>query len=190
MPTQADRWFTSDTHFGHRMLVEKRHRPYSSVEEMDEDLIDRWNEVVKPGDVVWHLGDFGMGRVADYLPIVHQLNGHIQLVTGNHDRPWPGNRDSWRHQGAWFRAGFESVQAFARVRVQGVRVLMSHFPYEGDHTDDERASAYRLRDTGEWLLHGHVHDAWAQRGRQINVGVDVRDFRPVHLDELAAIVKN
>lgn len=184
----AEVWFTADTHFGHRMLVEKGYRPYSTVPEMDADLIDRWNSAVRPDDTVWHLGDFGMGGPRNFLPVLGQLHGTVHLVTGNHDHPWPGHRDSYKHQAAWMAAGFASIQAFARRRINGRTVVMSHFPYEGDHVDDDRAVAYRLRDMGEWLLHGHVHTEWAVRGRQVNVGVDVREFTPVPLAAVAEMV--
>ena len=189
----SDVWFTSDTHFGHRMLIERGYRPFSTVQDMDEALATAWNEIVKPDDVVWHVGDWSMGgpgwfgRAAG-VGWVSQLHGHVHLITGNHDKPWPGNRDAHKHQAAWLAAGFKTIQAFARRRINGQQVLLSHFPYEGDHTDDDRATQFRLPDLGLPLLHGHVHEAWKVRGRQINVGVDVWDFRPVHLDTIATLL--
>jgi calcineurin-like phosphoesterase family protein/diadenosine tetraphosphate (Ap4A) HIT family hydrolase len=189
-PAVADVWFTSDTHFGHRAMIDRGWRPqYASVADMNADLIDRWNTSVRPADTVWHLGDWGLGPAAEHLAILARLHGTIHLVTGNHDKPWPGNRDAHKHQAAWIRAGFASVQAFARRRIAGQQVLLSHFPYEGDHTGQDRADQYRLRDLGLPLLHGHVHDEWRIRGRQLNVGVDVHDFRPVHLDEVAHLLE-
>ncbi len=95
-------FFTADTHFGHRMLVEKGHRPqYSTVAEMDADLIERWNATVRPGDVVWHLGDFGLGGMVYFLPIVAKLHGTIHLIAGNHDHVWAGNRQAHKHQRHW-----------------------------------------------------------------------------------------
>lgn len=185
----AQVFFTADTHFGHRAMVEKGWRPqYSSVEAMDADLIERWNTTVRPGDTVWHLGDFGMGGAASFLPIVQKLHGTIHLVTGNHDAPWPGNRQAYRHQPVWLAAGFASVQAFARRRIEGQQVLLSHFPYEGDHVEEDRAEQYRLRDLGLPLLHGHVHSAWQVRGRQVNVGVDVWGFAPVAVERLVEVI--
>lgn len=185
----SDVWFTADTHFGHRSMITKGWRPqYPTVEAMNADLIDRWNDKVRPSDTVWHLGDFGMGPATEFLPIVQQLHGTIHLIAGNHDAPWPGNRDSHKTQVVWMAAGFASVQAFARRRIDGTNVMLSHLPYSGDHTSEDRADQYRLRDTGLVLLHGHVHTEWQVRGRQINLGVDVWDFRPVALASVAAVV--
>ena len=182
-------WFTADTHFNHDSMVTKGWRPFSSREEMNETLVERWNNVVGPKDQVWHLGDWGMGSDFGHLFFLRRLNGEKHLVTGNHDKPWPGNRDAHKHQARWMRCGFESVQSFARRKVGGKRVLLSHFPYAGDHTEVDRYNEYRLTDTGMWLLHGHVHDEWKYNGRQINVGVDVSDWAPVHLDEIVAHIE-
>lgn len=74
----------ADTHFDHANIIRYCNRPYNSVEEMNEDLIERWNSVVSKKDVVYILGDFGFGRevVAKFLP---RLNGTCYLVKGNHD---------------------------------------------------------------------------------------------------------
>ncbi len=184
----AEVWFTADTHFGHRMLVEKGWRPFASVPEMNNHLITAWNERVKVGDTVWHLGDWGMGPARDHLTFLNYLHGHVHLIAGNHDQPWPGNRDAHKHQATWLAAGFASVQAFARRRINGRDVMLSHLPYEGDHVAEDRAVQYRLRDTGLPLLHGHVHGEWTERGRQINVGVDVRRWAPISLGEVAALL--
>lgn len=181
-------WFTADTHFGHGSMVTKGWRPqYSTVEAMDADLIERWNDTVRPQDTVWHLGDFAMSERS--LPIAAKLHGTIHLIAGNHDAVWSGHREAHKRQPVWLAAGFASVQMLARRRVDGRDVLMTHLPYEGDHVELERYSEYRLRDCGLPLLHGHVHGAWHTRGRQINVGVDVRGFRPVGLGEITAEVQ-
>jgi calcineurin-like phosphoesterase family protein len=196
-------WFTSDTHFCHAMVANLR--GFETAGGHDEALIQRWNEAVRPGDVVWHLGDVGMSR--GFLPLVDRLNGTKHLITGNHDAVWPGHRDSHKHQREWLQY-FASVQAFARRRIAGQQVLMSHFPYRGDHTETERHEQYRLRDEGLWLIHGHTHSTerttlptWLHiavgpgdigealpRGRQVHVGVDAWDLRPVPLDAVEKII--
>ena len=78
----------------------------------------------------------------------------------------------------------------ARVRsvaVAGRRVLVSHFPYRGDSKDGpDRYRTNRPLDRGLPILHGHVHTEFAERGRQFNVGVDVRDYAPVAEDTIVA----
>lgn len=183
-------WFTSDTHFNHQSMVSREWRPqFKTVSHMNEYMIDQWNTVVAPGDDVWHLGDWALGDFAHGLSIVKRLNGHVHLIPGNHDRVHPGERNAHKWQKAYIDAGFESVQAFARRGILGQSVLLSHFPYEGDHREDERFSQWRLPDEGLWLIHGHVHHAWKVKGRMINVGVDQWDFWPVSLDEIVEIMQ-
>lgn len=78
-------WFISDTHFGHKNILEyeKEARPFSTIEEMHEAMIERWNRVVKEKDIVYHLGDFAFGR--DNIKIASKLNGNKRLIMGNHD---------------------------------------------------------------------------------------------------------
>ncbi len=78
---------------------------------------------------------------------------------------------------AWFLAGNR-------------RVLACHVPYRGDSHDHDRFVERRPVDQGAWLLHGHVHERWRQRGRMINVGVDVCACGPVDEATLAAFVED
>lgn len=98
------------------------------------------------------------------------------------------------HRGAWKRQReametFDAVIPYQRLRLQKVNFLMSHLPYEGDHTEDERYNEYRLPNEGMPLLCGHVHEAWKFRGNQFNVGVDVNNFRPVTANEVVEWLK-
>ena len=76
-------FFTSDTHFGHKNIIEYCQRPFKSVEEMNEKIIENWNKVVSPEDTVFHLGDFVFrGKKREFL---HKLNGKVIWLKGNHD---------------------------------------------------------------------------------------------------------
>ena len=186
-------WFTSDTHFRHRHMAATHPsggwRPFATIDEHDQYLIDQWNAVVSPLDQVWHLGDVGLGDEDEVLNIIRRLNGRKHLIAGNHDPVWPGHRQAHRHQRKWLEV-FESVQAFARRRVGNHDVMLSHLPYQGDHVEQERYTQFRLRDQGDWLICGHVHDLWDIKDRQINVGVDVREWKPILLDEIVKIIRD
>ena len=80
-------FFTSDLHFGHENVIGFDNRPFSSVEEMDAELIKRWNEKVSAGDLVYVLGDFiWKTRNNDAPALLNSLNGQKYLIKGNHDR--------------------------------------------------------------------------------------------------------
>lgn len=183
-------WFTSDTHFCHANIINLSHRPFKTVEEMNETLIENWNNAVRPGDIVWHLGDVGMGPLLRFKHLVARLNGHKHLISGNHDEVWSGHRKAHRVQREWLEV-FDTIQPFARLKLAGQDVLMSHFPYRGggNHTATERYSDYQFPNNGMWLIHGHVHNLWGQRNRQLNVGVDVCDYRPLIIDEIVSIIE-
>lgn len=81
----SNTWVVSDTHFWHENIIKYCNRPYANAAEMNEDLIAKWNAVVKKDDIVWHLGDFCFGAKEHIKEIVSRLNGRISLVLGNHD---------------------------------------------------------------------------------------------------------
>lgn len=176
------RFFTSDTHFGHERIISLCNRPFLNVEEMDEYMILRWNQTVGPDDTVFHLGDVAMGKIAETLPLVGRLNGKKILVPGNHDRIFSGEKEKQRDR-FWpeylkvFHMVLDEQEVIALP--DGTKVVISHFPYEGDSQGKDRFVENRPFDHGWPLIHGHVHEAWRTKGRQFNVGVDVNDFAPV-----------
>jgi calcineurin-like phosphoesterase family protein len=166
-------WITADIHFGHANIISYCDRPYDTVREMNEDIIRRWNTQVQPRDLVWVLGDVCMGQLVDTIPLIGRLNGMKVLCPGNHDPIWSGaprkRQDKWR---AEFSSHFTAIhpEVFTGTPENDIPVTVSHFPYHGhDHRDFDE---HRPIDKGRWLLHGHVHDLYLQRGRQINVGLD------------------
>lgn len=183
-------WFTADLHFGHGNIIDYCERPFADVDGMNRALVYNWNETVGDDDTVWVVGDFAMGTIAETLPIAAELAGHKILLAGNHDRCWAGNG---RRAAGWteryLEAGFaQVVQGTARIDVGDRSVLLCHFPYRGDSHDNDRFVDERPDDEGLWLLHGHVHENWAQHGRMINVGVDVTGFRPLGDHEVVALI--
>ena len=184
------RWFTSDLHFGHENIIRYCKRPFRDVDDMDESLIVRWNDRVDRDDEVWVLGDLAMGLITESLKLIQRLAGHKVLLTGNHDRCWPGNPRSPEEWNKRYRAaGIDEIfHGSVNAELSGRPVQLCHFPYEGDSHDEDRFTQYRPIDDGRWLLHGHVHTKWQVHDRQINVGVDAWDYAPVGEPELAAIV--
>lgn len=188
-------FFTADLHLGHARISELCGRPFASADEMNEALISRWNARVTDRDTVFVLGDVCLGKIDISLALIPRLRGHKVLLPGNHDRCWHGHGDKYR---AWveryYAAGFRYIFLAGTVPpfTTGIgthRADMNHFPYSGDSGDNDRYAAHRPADTGRWLLHGHVHERWRQRGRMINVGVDAWGGYPVSLAEVQDMVR-
>jgi calcineurin-like phosphoesterase family protein len=175
-------WYTADHHFGHENIIRLCDRPFADAEEMDAALVEEWNRCVRPGDTVWVLGDVALSTKK--LGPVGLLNGRKILVAGNHDACWEGHKRWRRHVQVYRDAGFDDVvtegERNAHQLQNGRVVRLAHLPYERDfHEEEDRYAERRPVDDGVPLLCGHVHDRWKLSGRQINVGVDVWDYRPV-----------
>lgn len=170
-------WFTSDNHFGHANVIGYCDRPFATVEAMDAELIRRWNQRVGLTDTVYILGDFALCKKPRREEIISSLNGTKILVRGNHD----GDAQDCKKV-------FQMVCERMKVRIaKKLNVEMSHFPYE---CIDGRYPERHPKDQGNWILHGHVHQHWKKRGRQINVGVDVWGYAPVSKEEILAVIQN
>ncbi len=128
-------WIISDTHFHHRRILEyeAEFRPFKDRDEMDAELVKRWNKVVGPSDVVFHLGDFALAGKNYISSIVHQLNGRKILLLGNHDR---------ESRIDWISCGFDSVHE--RPFLLDGRFILSHEPLD------------KIPD-GMVNIYGHVH---------------------------------
>ena len=175
-------WFTSDTHFGHRNIIPYCKRPFASLEEMELELIRRWNFLVQPLDTVYHLGDVSFHGAIETERILKQLQGNKVLVMGNHDRKWTNTK--------WKRMGFEETVGWNyMIQFQGQSVAMSHFPYDGGYEDGRDFSHHQIKDEGLPLLHGHVHMGWKQNGKMINVGVDQWSYAPVSENEILSLLE-
>ena len=85
--------FISDLHLGHANSLRFDNRPFNNVDEQDEVIITNWNRVNGANDTTWLLGDFSWYNPQKTIEVMRQLNGHIKLVVGNHDRPLLKNHD-------------------------------------------------------------------------------------------------
>jgi calcineurin-like phosphoesterase family protein len=136
---------------------------------MDAALIEFWNATVGTDDEVWHLGDFALGRTeAAMAALLARLNGRKHLVAGNNDGA-----------ATWALAGWASVGPYAEVTCAGTLMVLCHYPFR----------SWRDMARGSINLHGHCHGKQKPLPRQLDVGVDVWDFRPVTAERIIAAAK-
>ena len=190
-------WFTADLHLGHRLVSGLR--GFDSTAEHDNAILGGIDDALSPGDTLWILGDISSGTKRSETEALDRLRGwfdgngvDLHLVAGNHDGVHPMHRSAHRRLDDFLRV-FHTVQPFARRRIDGNRVWLSHFPWRegGDHTAVDRYETVRLNDDGEsWLLHGHTHSServdWGRR--QVHVGLDAWGLRPVSVDQIADLI--
>lgn len=155
-------YFTADLHLGHELVAVQR--GYDTVADHDAAIIETIIDALPDQTTLWILGDvMGWGSHREHaLDLLHEVRKHtgatLHLVAGNHDTCHPMHRNAGREQRKYLRV-FDSVQAFAKLRHHRRDVLLSHFPYHGDHTAQDRCIQWRLRDYGQPLIHGHTHQA-------------------------------
>jgi len=172
-------FFTADTHFLHKNICEYSNRPFDSIEEMTETIVNRWNAVVAPGDTVFHLGDFaisyGKKHEKPIDDLLSRLNGNKWLIYGNHDREEVKKNSRW-------------------VKVLGYHELKVDLG--GDHKTKIVLSHYAMRTwnqshRGSFMLHGHSHGNLEDiGGRTMDVGVDCHNFWPISIDQVNEFMKD
>jgi len=162
-------FITSDTHFFHRNIIGYCNRPFQSMEQMNEVLIERWNAKVPPDSLVLHLGDFFVGGKTDeQLALLGRMNGTIVLIQGNHDT---------RGMSARVRKAFKSAVPNFRIIGDYAEWYCEHYPKDQWYGQLQ----------GVLHAHGHSHGNAPRIPCRIDVGVDPQGFEP--LSELEAFRK-
>jgi calcineurin-like phosphoesterase family protein len=168
-------WFSADFHLGHLKVLEYSHRPFSSIDEMDEAIISNTNKVVKPGDTLFILGDFAFYRDQSRTRnAIRRLIGNKVLIKGNHD-------DYLKPETL---AMFGSVHDYLEIRVPdssvergGKRLItLLHYPMK----------VWRSSHHGSFHLFGHSHSSmpYDPHSLSFDVGVDCWDYTPISFEKV------
>lgn len=168
------KFYISDTHFGHQRMLDMQPRPFSSIDEHDEWLIECWNDVITPDDIVYHLGDFAarLHETDRIRTLFGRLNGRKHLVIGNHDVDKKGNLHPTLAALAWDSRPEHGM----RTKDAGHDLWMSHYA----------GRTWPSSHYGAFHFYGHSHGRLPGVGRSRDVGVDVPDvaFTPRLFSEL------
>ena len=184
-------FFTSDLHFGHEKVLEMDGRPFKTIDEMDEELIKRWNNKVEKGDIVYVLGDFIWKTAAsEAAAIIKKLNGQIILIRGNHDRflsSAPAKKAV---------AGVKDYDDICVTLADGTpkRVILSHYfiPFYNGHRHNAIHLHGHSHNTEEHIMELGIIQAINASGYNLqiyNVGCMHWDYAPVTLDEMLQSVQ-
>lgn len=173
--------FTSDVHFYHANIIKYSNRPFVSVEEMNEALINNWNAVVAPNDIVWQLGDFSFAKIDKTEAILHRLNGQKYAVLGNHDQEIIKNRRDLLDKGL-----FKEIVSYKELKINGEHLCLFHFA----------GRTWNKAHRGSWSLWGHTHGDMEPYARSVDVGVDSpfitgkAEYRPFSFEEIKSFMNN
>lgn len=170
-----DIWVISDTHFGHDNIIRYCDRPFENSREMDEKMLDNWNSVVRPGDIVYHLGDvyFNKSRT-DWGSFFAKLCGAKRLILGNHD----DGKDKL------LQTTFQKIMMWRMFPEFGL--LLTHVPvhesslFRGPTGNEQNPP--RLTN-----IHGHIHEKQSPNGPYKNVSVEQINYTPVHIEDLRIV---
>ena len=186
-------FFTSDTHFFHRNIINHCNRPFADVDEMNAELIRRWNERVSPADTVYHVGDVSFKGTGATKEIISQLNGYKILIRGNHDS---GEQKMLNIGFAEVYDDYvlmrDTVEKPTAENGETVLLWLAHVPVNNSHDsrplkrpDMDEVLFNQIEMGYDYIpLCGHVHTAWKSFEGCINVGCDVWDYRPITLNEI------
>lgn len=160
-------YVTADLHLGHANIIKYCDRPFATVDEMNETIIEKWNYLVRDEDVVYVLGDMALCSRSKVETLIARLRGYKVLVMGNHDRQ---HGVAW-----WLNVGFSEVhKGPIELNAFGTTFLLSHEPQVSDHMN----------------IHGHIHDKPAyDPDTHFCVSLERTNYSPVWLEDLATILR-
>jgi len=160
------RYFTADPHFGHTNILHYCDRPFTSINKMNKVIIENINEIVKPDDILYVLGDVGKTHdenIEHLASLINRINCRKILILGNHDK---------LNAFEYVDMGFESVHTY--LYIEDMKLHLVHDP-----------AVTNILPKEKWLC-GHVHGLFTSVRNTLNVGVDIWNFYPVSEDAVKA----
>jgi calcineurin-like phosphoesterase family protein len=167
------RFYIADPHFGHEGVIRMNSRPFQTVEEMDQTIIDNWNAAVVESDEVYIIGDFMFRSKQRPEYYLDQLKGIKHLILGNHEK-WTNKINLSLY--------FESVSQIKEISDHSRHIILCHYPTA------EWPRYYK----GSFHIFGHIHNNrdceafkyYENQSNMFNAGVDINHFTPVTLEQL------
>nr|DAM76856.1 MAG TPA: metallophosphatase domain protein [Caudoviricetes sp.] len=168
-------YFTSDLHLGHDNIIRFCNRPFSSVEEMNDRIIQNYNSIVHKNDLVYILGDLTYKiSVKESNNLIQQLKGRKVLIRGNHDLKYDSSL-------------FEDILDYKEFNQDKVKYVLMHYPLMSWNGSYKNKSIH---------LHGHIHAQYVYNLKnrhdfvlRYDVGVDANNYYPVSLTSIRDFFK-
>jgi len=178
--------FIGCTHHGHTSVLKFDNRPFATIKEHDETLINNWNNKVKKTDIVFHLGDISFKSPKFTNSILEQLNGEIYLIKGNHDREKDINKL------VNIKECFNGLDLYVEDETAddklGIKqhIVLNHYP----------VLSWNRQTYSSWMIHSHSHQKlsrspeydWFYKRRVFDVGCNGIDYTPISYQEIKDIM--
>jgi len=167
-------YITSDLHFSHDREFVYKPRGFSNIYEMNKAIVERWNNIVQPDDIVYVLGDIMLNDNEQGLKLLKSLKGEIHIVLGNHDT---ATREALYKN----CENVVEVALAARLKYKGYHFFMTHYPCLTGNLEKESLKQCTCN------LYGHTHQTtnfYQDIPFVYHVGVDSHNCTPVHIDQI------
>ena len=164
-------WFSADFHLSHVNIIKYSNRPFKSIEEMDQALINNLMNHVNSGDVLYYLGDltFKEKIAQDFFELTKNIE--IHYIIGNHDS---------QEVIKLARDHCSSVSNLMDIIIERQPITLCHYAMR----------VWNKSHFNAWQLFGHSHSKLSPLGKQYDVGVDNNNFCPISFTQLKKIMKN
>jgi calcineurin-like phosphoesterase family protein len=164
-------YITSDLHWGHKNIMNfcpvSRARFRNDVDYMNQAMVQEWNDLIEPEDLVYILGDVAFLPAPKAIEYMRRLNGRKILVQGNHDRKLL--------QDAGFRGCFEEIHHYLDINYNGTKCVMLHYPI----------AEWDQMHRGAVHFHGHLHGGVSgmEQYRCRDMGIDATGVIAVLMED-------
>lgn len=183
----SETFFTSDLHINHLPEFLWGPRGFSCIEEMNEAIVERWNNIVKEDDVVYNLGDMAMNDVVSAIPYLKRLNGVQIWILGNHDSLNKITAIKEACPNIWLIGDIHTAYA-SMIKHGKIQLYLSHYPTLTSNWNDKYFNQH------VFSIHGHTHQKtnWLQPLNPFlyHVGMDSHNCTPVHIEEVISDIRN
>ena len=171
-----DVFITADHHFGHTNILRFCNRPFPNIYEHDKELIKRWNSLISKDALIYYVGDLMFRNAKHPLYYKEKLNGEIKIIRGNHDKQKVLKEFEW----------YQNLP----IIIGEFTCLLNHRPcYRPDAPDPFHDNDVNVNPMNyDFIISGHTHKFPLFRWKSLNVGVDLHDFYPLHMDQVYALL--
>ncbi len=173
-------YFSADYHLSHKNICKYCNRPFNSVEEMNEAIINNHNSLIKLNDTFYFLGDLCFGDEKTIAQFLRRLNGKIKILFGNHDKTLRKFAKKDLNAYSDLRDRIEFLGDYKEIEINNQPIVLSHYAFR----------VFNRSHRGAWNLYGHSHHNLPDDPHTlgIDVGIDGFGYYPINFEQISKIM--